>query len=261
MKTAVLLIAYGTEMPNAGDPATLHSKRIHEQTGYDVRTAYLHHGPSIEDAVHGLLDEDVEMIVAVPFLLSPRSSAAEKIRAELGLCTEKTFGTVRYGGKNTQVVLTGTFGDHQKMRTILVQICDSHDASPRNTSVLLIFHGKKDSSDIQYEERDAEYLRERGYEVSIAYERHQMPDIKNATENLLKSGRDILVIPMFVSPGRHTEETIPRILGLVGRKEKDMDVGGRTIRMMYADEVGMHPDITYILKDRISEALQDSKKK
>ena len=30
---------------------------------------------------------------------------------------------------------------------------------------------------------------------------------------------------------------------------------------MYADEVGMHPDITYILKDRISEALQDSKKK
>ncbi|WP_400219857.1 sirohydrochlorin chelatase [Methanomethylophilus alvi] len=100
MKTAVLLIAYGTEMPNAGDPATLHSKRIHEQTGYDVRTAYLHHGPSIEDAVHGLLDEDVEMIVAVPFLLSPGSSAAEKIRAELGLCTEKTFGTVRYGGKS-----------------------------------------------------------------------------------------------------------------------------------------------------------------
>lgn len=255
MKTGILLIAHGAKESENSDSATLHSKRICDQTGYDVRLAYLHLKPGIDEAVHRMMNDGIERIVAVPLFISPGFLTDKVIRRSVGLEPGAPSGTVSHNGREAEIVFTGTFGDHQKMRTVMVQTCDRYNASPARTSVLLIFHGAKGAGENPYAKMNADYLRERGYRVSIAFNEFQEPGIEEGLEGLLDDGRDILAIPMFVSPGTHTVDDIPAKLGIGKKRGRDITRDGKRIRLEYAEEIGMHPDITYILKDRISEVL------
>ena len=251
MRTAVLLIAHGSERSRDCDSATLHSGRIHAQTGYEVRVAYLCMNPGVAETVHGMMDDGIERIIAVPLLFSPGHLAENTVRSKLGFAPGTDAGVIEYNGMKAEIVFTGTFGDHQKMRTVMVQTCDRYNAAPGKTSVLLIFHssGKKEA------ETNAEYLRERGYEVLAAYDGSGEPNVENALEKLAAGGHDILAVPMFVSPGIRTCVGIPGKLGIPNERGVAFPLkNGRSL--IYGDEIGMHPDITYILKDRISEALR-----
>ncbi len=251
MKTAVLLIAHGSERSGGRDSAALHSERIRAQTGYGVRTAYLFMGPGVEETVHGMMDDGIERIVAVPLLFSPGHLAWKTVRLKLGFAPGTDKGIIEYGGRKAEIVFTGTFGDHQKMRTVMVQTCDRYNAAPGKTSVLLIFRssGKKEA------ETNAEYLRERGYEVLAAYDESGEPSVENALKELTAGDCDILAVPMFVSPGIRTCIGIPGKLGIPDERGVAFPLdNGRFLT--YGEEIGMHPDITYILKDRISEALR-----
>lgn len=255
MKTGILLIAHGAEESENKDSATLHSGRIRDQTGYDVRSAYLHLKPGIDETVHRMMDDGIEKIIAVPLFISPGFLTDKVVRGSVGLEPGARSGIVSHNGREAEIVFTGTFGDHQKMRTVMVQTCDRYNASPARTSILLVFHGARGAEDNPYAKMNADYLRERGYRVSVAFNEFQEPGIEESLEELLGDGRDILAIPMFVSPGTHTVEDIPAKLGIGKERGRDITRDGKTLHLEYAEEIGMHPDITYILKDRISEVL------
>ncbi len=91
-----------------------------------------------------------------------------------------------------------------------------------------------------------------GFETAAAYNEFQSPTVEEATERLIATGKNVLAIPMFVSPGGHTTSDIPPKLGLEGSDSRDIG-NGRWLR--YTAEIGMHPMVSDILKARIDEVL------
>lgn len=256
MRTAVLIIAHGGGPAGSADAASFHAECIMKQTGLEVRRAYLHSQPGIAEEASAMAADGIERIVALPLFMTDGYLPDKVVRMKLGLPPGAMSGRVAGGGKEAEIVFTGTFGGRQKMRTVLVQMCDDNGASPDRTSILLVFHGSDGGEGVPCAEPCAGYLRERGYRTEVAYNEFQSPGVEEALSSLMRAGKDILVIPMFVSPGKHTTDDIPGKLGLEGSaRSRSFETAGGSRRIVYAREIGICPGVTYILKDLISEAL------
>ncbi len=256
MRTAVLIIAQGGDSAGAADAASFHAERITKQTGMEVRTAYLHSLPGIAETAAAMAADGIERIIALPLFMTDGYLPDKVVRMKLGLSPGAMSGRVSGGGKEADIVFTGTFGGRQKMRTVLVQACDANGASPERTSVMLVFHGSNGKEGVPCAEPCTGYLKERGYLTEVAYNEFQSPGVEEALNGLMRAGKDILVIPMFVSPGKHTTEDIPGKLGLNGSaRARSFETPGGPRRIIYTHEIGLCPGVTYILKDLISEAF------
>ena len=250
METAILIIAHGAPESEEDDSAVRNRERLAERTGMDVYIGYLHLEPSIGSAIGRMLDEGVQRIIAVPLFVFPGFLPDVSVRKAMGLEPGAALGTVSIGGRSAQVLFTGTFADHPLMENVLTDVCAGHGVAPKGTSVMLIYHGNRSGSGSENVDRCSGYLTAKGFETVSAYNEFQSPTVQEALESLMGSGKDILAIPMFVSPGSHTVSDIPPKLGLEGGRIRDIGDGRRVI---YAEEIGMHPMIADILEARISE--------
>ena len=252
MKTAILLIAHGAKESEGRDSASRNRVPLMEATGMDVYLAYLHLEPSVRDTVRKMMDDGVDRIIAVPLFVFPGFLPDVTVRKAVGLEPRADAGVAREGDGCVGMVFTGTFGDHPLMEEMLLDVCSGYDAKPEDTSVILVFHGNRNGSGTENVDRCSGYLSGRGYEVISAYNEFQSPTVEEAVGSLSGKGRDILVIPMFVSPGSHTTSDIPDKLGLDGSDTRDLG-DGHVLR--YAPEIGMHPRIADILRARVDETI------
>ncbi len=253
MKTAILLIAHGAKESEGKDSASKNRVPLMEATGMDVYLAYLHLEPSVHDTVRRMMDDGVDRIIAVPLFVFPGFLPDVTVRKAVGLEPRAVTGMSREGDGCVRMVFTGTFGDHPLMEDVILDVCGGYGAKPENTSVIMVFHGNRNGSGTENVDRCSRYLSGRGYDVISAYNEFQSPTVEEAVGSLSGKGRDILVIPMFVSPGTHTTSDIPVKLGLNGSDTRDLG-NGHILR--YAPEIGMHPRIADILKARVDETLK-----
>jgi len=252
MKTAILLIAHGAPESEGDDSAVRNRRSLEQQLKKDVYIGYLHLEPSVRETACRMLDDGVERIVAVPLFVFPGFLPDVTVRKALGFEPRVTEGVFRDGDRTAEVLFTGTFADHPGMEDILSDVCRQYGATPDGMSVMLIFHGNRNGTGAEYVSRCEGFLSRRGYETVSAYNEFQSPTVEEAVGCLRSKGRDILAIPMFVSPGSHTRSDIPPKLGLKGSDQCTIG-DGHVLR--YAPEIGMHPGIADILKARVYEAL------
>ena len=250
MKTAIMLIAHGAPESAGRDSAVNNSACLEKELGLRTYVGYLHLEPSIADTARRMLDDGMERIIAVPLFVFPGLLPDVMVRKAFGFEPRSSGGIFRCGEKEGEVVFTGTFADHPMMEGILRDVCSRYGATPDRTSVMLIYHGSRSGSGKEYVDRCQGYLASKGFDVVSAYNEFQSPTVEEAAEALRTKGRDILAIPMFVSPGSHTRSDIPPKLGLDGSDECDIGDGHM---LRYVPEIGMHHDIIGILKSRISE--------
>ena len=252
MKTAIMLIAHGADESENNDSATRNRVRLREMTGMDVSIAYLHLRPTVEDTLRDLVGSGVERIIAVPLFVFPGFLSEVTVRKSFGLEPKARSGTVDIDGRQAEIVFTGTFADHPMIGYAMLDVCEENGAVPDDTAVMLIFHGNKTGAGAEYIDRCLGYLSENGFETAAAYNEFQSPTVEETTERLISTGKNILAIPMFVSPGGHTTSDIPPKLGLDGSDSRDIG-NGRWLR--YTAEIGMHPMVSDILNARIDEVL------
>lgn len=250
MKTAIMLITHGTPRSEGNDSAVRNCGRLKELTGLDVYIGYLHLNPTIDEAITKMLDDGIERIIAVPLFVFPGYLTDTTVREAFGLQHAASSGRVEKGGRTAEVVFTGTFADHPLIEDTLMTVCRDNNADAGNTAVMMIFHGSKTAAGSNYVDACTDYLSKKGYTVMAAYNEFQIPTVEEATDELLRTGKNILAIPMFVSPGKHTTMDIPPKLGLEGSKIRDIGNGNR---LCYVEEIGMHPSIVNILRARIDE--------
>ena len=250
MNTAILLIAHGAHESEGNDSAEKNGARLKEMTGMEVYQGYLHLDPTIDAAAGKMLADGVERIIAVPLFVFPGFLPDNSVRKELGLAPGTAKGVFQKDGKSAEIVFTGTFADHPLIENVLVDICKEYDANPDDTSVMLIFHGSRNAAGSELVDQCVGYLAKRGYEAMASYNEFQSPTVEEATDCLIKKGKNVLAIPVFVSPGGHTTSDIPPKLGVDGSRTRDLG-GGK--KLNYAKEIGMHNGIADILKARIDE--------
>ena len=119
------------------------------------------------------------------------------------------------------------------------------------------------------------YRNESDHPVEIGFMNMNKPSIPASINKLSQMGVEkIVVTPVFLAPGVHTTEDIPRILGLNNNGDEPQDHGhshehghghshdhGETEEIhfhgeiIYTDPLGPDPKIVSIIKDRVNEAL------
>lgn len=90
-------------------------------------------------------------------------------------------------------------------------------------TLLLVGHGSKLPYSKQLLTDIAEKVKARNeYDaVEIGLMEFNEPSIPDALKKIIESGsKKIIVVPVFLAPGTHTEKDIPRILGLLKEDEK-----------------------------------------
>ncbi len=251
MNTAILMIAHGAPESEGKDCATINAEKVRKATGIPTYVGYLHLEPSIKDAIGRMADDGVEQIMAIPLFITPGGLLDVILRKDFGFDPGVTAGTVECSGRSIGIRFLGTFGTHPKMADVLRGVCERNGATPSDTDVMLIFHGSRKEGRDENADICIGYLDSMGFEAITAYNEFQHPTVEEALEVLRSKEKDILVIPMFVSPGSHTTEDIPPKLGLTEGRSRIFDAEGRGIRLTYEQEIGMDDGIIDILLEMI----------
>ncbi len=151
---------------------------------------------------------------------------------------------------------------------------DTNSNSKNNIGVLLVGHGSRLPYGKDVISQIAEiYKRKTDYPVVIGFMNMSKPSIPSAINHLANIGVDkIVVTPVFLAPGVHTQQDIPRILGLDNVNEKhdhskdqehnhshnheerlaEIQFEGEII---YTEPLGADERIAAIIKDRVDNAL------
>ena len=207
--------------------------------------------PTIKDALVDMIHDGFTEIVAVPMFFAPGYVATGMIPKAIGLESGSSGGEIFIGGRTVSIRMTGTFGDHPKMRDVLRDVLNGSGADVEDTFIILISHGSNDGINSRTNKLNAGYVSEMGFRVICAYNEKQSPTIEEALNAAFDSGcAKIVAIPMFASPGNHSVREIPEQLGLGAGRRKIYTVLDRPVQLTYAQEIGTNPLVADILADR-----------
>ncbi len=117
-------------------------------------------------------------------------------------------------------------------------------------AILLVDHGSRSNAANELLGQIAERLRERtpSCVVEIAHMEIAPPNIADGIAACAAAGADeIVVLPYFLGPGRHTSETIPELVDEAARAHSGLDI-------RISSPLGTHPKLVDVILDRIREA-------
>ncbi|MGH0033360.1 MAG: sirohydrochlorin chelatase [Myxococcota bacterium] len=124
--------------------------------------------------------------------------------------------------------------------------------TPTETSrrtLLLVDHGSRRAEANALLERIADGLRRRtGDTVRTAHLEIAQPDIGSAIDACAAEGaREVVVVPWFLGPGRHTTQDIPEQVARAGRRHP-------RLRLRIADPLGTDDALLDVLLSRAASA-------
>ena len=257
MKTALMIVSHGAKESEGKDSAVMNAERLRESLGMDVYIGYLHLTPSIKETLQRMSDDGVERAIVIPLFMYPGFIPDVKVRREFDTepCSRRCNFTS--GDSVMSIEFTDTFGNHEMIYDVIEEIIEENGGSADGTSLMLIFHGSRTTEQNADIANCASHFRGKGYDILCVYNEFQHPTVEEGMEWAKRIGKDILAIPMFVSPGTHTTQDIPPKIGLdEGERECSFFVGGKRLGIRYCNEIGMHPRVADILKARVEEKLQ-----
>ncbi|QKG83860.1 cobalamin biosynthesis protein CbiX [Kroppenstedtia pulmonis] len=215
MNIGVLVIAHGSRSREWVDGVDEAVSQV--VTDFPITVGYLELvlGRSIKDGVRELEKQGVDNILVIPLFVSSGSSHLEEIRYALGVQEESSVLTSL--GKIHPVARIHwcpAMDDHPRILEILADRVRSLSQNPDDESLLLIAHGS------EYPDYRRQW--EKGM-IRIADSLNQIFHFKAVDFALLQSGDlpekkrmsdngELLVLPVFLSPGYFTREVIPQKL-------------------------------------------------
>ncbi|MDR2698955.1 MAG: hypothetical protein LBB30_04700 [Candidatus Methanoplasma sp.] len=128
-------------------------------------------------------------------------------------------------------------------------------AEPGKTFVLLIGHGSRLPHNKEMADMHARLLKNKGYRVYTAFNEMTDPSIEETMYAMVGDGaEEIVVLPLFIAPGRHTDADIPIKLGIPeGYGSRVSSRYGRDVIVHYKEPFGDDPGVTDILLRRLKE--------
>jgi sirohydrochlorin cobaltochelatase len=238
---ALVIVGHGSHLnEDSSLPVYEHASRIREAGEFDeVVECFWKEEPSMRHVLDTIESEDVYV---VPAFISEGYFTQQVIPRELGLegpVSRKDERTVRYAGP------LGTF---EGMPDVILErtedLMRGREVSGR-TALVLLGHGtdlNKNSGGVIY--LNAGRIRERGvYDLVEVGFLDQAPEIGGVVDGV--EAENVILIPLFISEGWHTRETIPEDLGLVGEVTLRDD---KTI--FYGSPVGTHPSMANLIVAR-----------
>ena len=269
---ALVIVAHGSHLnPDASTPTYDHADTIREAGAFDeVRTAFWKEEPSFREVLRTVESEEVYV---VPLFISEGYFTEQVIPRELRLeeweedawdsgGTSATHATLEAGDIDGAVHYCGPVGTHDAMSDVIVRRAETVTDDPEvgaEFGLAVVGHGTERNENsakaIEYHaDRIAE--RDRFDEVKALF-MDEDPEVDDVTDFF--ESDDIVVVPLFVADGYHTQEDIPEDMGLTDDYrtgwETPAEVDGH--RVWYAGAVGTEALMADVVLERAADAGAD----
>lgn len=115
MKTAILLMAHGSRIPEANDAASEVAKMVKEMTGYEIVEAAFRemHEPDIQQGIDACVAQGARRILLIPYFLFMGAHVQHDLPEELAVARERHPGLILEMGTH--------LGVHRKLAEIVVE--------------------------------------------------------------------------------------------------------------------------------------------
>jgi sirohydrochlorin cobaltochelatase len=269
---ALLIVAHGSHLnAESSTPTFSHADTIRATGAFDeVREAFWKEEPSFRE---GLRTIESDEVYVVPLFVSEGYFTEQVIPRELRLDdwdpdqwesdgTSATHTTLTAGDTGQTVHYCGPVGTHDAMTDVIVQRAESVTGDPDvgdGFGLAVVGHGtERNENSAKAIEYHAERVREmdRFDEVQALY-MDEEPEVDDVTDYF--ESDDVVVVPLFIADGFHTQEDIPEDMGLTDdyRTGYDVpaDVDGQNI--WYAGAVGTEALMADVILERASDAGAD----
>ena len=266
---ALVIVAHGSHLnPDASAPTYAHADTVRETGVFDeVATAFWKEEPSFREVLRTLESEEVYV---VPLFVSEGYFTEEVIPRELRLegwdvdawdsdGTSATQATFAAADVDKTVHYCGPVGTHDAMTDVIVRRAESVTGDPEvgpGFGLAVVGHGtERNEHSAKAIEYHADRVRERGRFAEVrALFMDEAPEIDDVTDHFQSD--DIVVVPLFVADGYHTQEDIPEDVGLTDDHregwERPATVDGH--RIWYAGAVGTEPLLAEVVLERAADA-------
>jgi sirohydrochlorin cobaltochelatase len=270
---ALVIVGHGSHLnPGSSDPAFAHADTIRATGAFDeVREAFWKEEPSFREVLRTLESDEV---FVVPLFISEGYFTEQVIPRELRLDdwnvedwnsegTDADYVTLHPGDVDKTVHYCGPVGTHDSMSDVIVQRAKSVTGAPDvgdGFGLAVVGHGtERNENSARAIYYHADRIRETGrFDDVQAVFMDEEPEVDDVTEFF--AADDIVVVPLFVADGFHTQEDIPEDMELT---DDAMD-GGYPVpgevegcRIWYSGAVGTEPLVADVILERASEAGAD----
>jgi len=272
---ALVIVAHGSHLnPDSSTPTYDHADRIRETGAFDeVKEAFWKEEPSFREVLRTVESDEVYV---VPLFISEGYFTEQVIPRELRLdgwdvdewdsedgvsATQATLGA---GDVEKTIHYCGPVGTHESMSDVIVQRAESVTADHDTTiddgfGLAVVGHGterNENSAKAIYYHADA--IRERGRfdEVQSVF-MDEEPEVDDVTDYF--ESDDIVVVPLFIADGFHTQEDIPEDMGLTDDYRTGYPVPGEVDghRLWYSGAVGTEALMADVVLERAADAGAD----
>ncbi|QLD88131.1 hypothetical protein HWV07_03400 [Natronomonas salina] len=266
---ALVIVAHGSHLnPDASTPTYEHADTIREAGVFDeVETAFWKEEPHFREVLRTLESDEVYV---VPLFISEGYFTEEVIPRELRLegweadtwesdGTSATHATLEAGDVAKTVHYCGPVGTHDAMTDVVVRRAETITGDPdvgEGFGLAVVGHGTERNENsakaIEYHaDRVAE--RDRFDEVKALF-MDEEPEIDDVTDHF--GSDDIVVVPLFVADGYHTQEDIPEDMGLTDdyRTGWETPAGVDGHDVWYAGAVGTEALMAEVVLERAADA-------
>ena len=269
---ALVIVAHGSHLnPDASTPTYAHADTIRESGAFEeVATAFWKEEPAFSEVLRTV---EADEVYVVPLIISEGYFTEQVIPRELSLDgwdvnewdsdgTSATHATFELADIGKTVHYCGPVGTHEAMTDVIVRRAESVTDNPDvgdGFGLAIVGHGTKRNENsakaIEYHTERVRSL-DRFDEVRALF-MDEEPEIDDVTEFF--ESDDIVVVPLFVADGYHTQEDIPEDMGLTDDHRTGYDVPTTVDghRIWYAGAVGTEPLMAEVVLERTADAGAD----
>ena len=266
---SLVIVAHGSHLnPDSAAPTHAHADTIRETGAFDeVRTGFWKEEPSLRNVLRTV---EGDAVYVVPLFISEGYFTEQVIPRELrlegwdpsewdseGLSADTAV--LEAGDTGQTVHYCGPVGTHEAMTDVLIRRAESVTGDPDvgdSVGFAVVGHGtERNANSAKAIEYHAQRLRETGRfaEVQALY-MDEAPEVDDVTDYF--ESEDIVVVPLFIADGFHTQEDIPEDMGLTDDYrtgyEVPADVAGH--RIWYAGAVGTEELTADVILERAADA-------
>jgi len=272
LDAALLLAGHGSTVnADAAGPVFRHADALRQHGLFaQVREAFWKQEPYVWQVLRGVF---APRVFIVPLFISEGYFTEEVIPRELGFCRpgETHFPHAQQRGGQT-FHYCGPVGTHPAMTEVLLararDIVETFPfpraPKPSDTALFIAGHGTTGNENSRKAiEQQADFIRSRRLYAEVhAVFMEEDPRVGDCCR--LAGVKNIVMVPFFISDGRHTCEDIPVMLGVPGSAARERLKQGQPAwrnpterdgrRIWYTASIGSEPSLSDVILERVREA-------
>jgi sirohydrochlorin cobaltochelatase len=246
--SALLIAGHGSTVnPQSSLPTLQHAASIRRRGIFaEVASCFWKEEPSLRDARFLFQDPAIRQVYVVPNFISEGYFTQTIVPRELELSGRETCRQNGQVWKYCEPV-----GNHQRMTELLLQRADevAPEIPAGETTLLIVGHGTdlNENSAVAAKYQVDRIRKMNRYAAVLNVYMDEPPLVADWLQ--LTETPNVVVVPLFISDGLHSDQDIPRMLGISGT-ENPHQLQGRSL--FYSTAIGTDSKFVDVIIDQVN---------